>query len=183
MDGTLASPLDLKDLCGCPLNPNDLLCFQQTSFTSDWKLHKSFGFEGLPLDLKTAPDLYITIHSFVKIGLQLKKLSKSIESTKVHDDVQNSHDIKTMGISKMSNRIFGHQFDISTMFRSQVSICFFLLQIFSDFMHVILKKLISYPALWKKYHLNIWKYIMSFGCEWSWSSGRRVSSFNSEIPI
>ena len=57
MDRTLASPLDLKDLCGCPLNPNDLLCFQQTSFTSDWKWHKSFGFEGLPSDLKTAPDL------------------------------------------------------------------------------------------------------------------------------
>ena len=59
MDGTLASPLDLKDLCGCPLNPNDLLCFQQTSFTSNWKWQKSFGFEGLPSDLKTAPDLFM----------------------------------------------------------------------------------------------------------------------------
>ena len=33
MDGTLASPVDLKDLCGFPLNPKDLLCFQQTSST------------------------------------------------------------------------------------------------------------------------------------------------------
>ena len=57
MDGTIASPLDLKDLCGCPLNPKDLLCFRQTSFTSNRKWHKSFGFEGLPSDLKTAPDL------------------------------------------------------------------------------------------------------------------------------
>ena len=60
MDGTIASPLDLKDLCGCPLNPNDLLCFRQTSFTSNRKWHKSFGFEGLPSDLKTAPDLLTT---------------------------------------------------------------------------------------------------------------------------
>ena len=60
MDGTIASPLDLiKDLCGCPLNPKDLLCFRQTSFTSNRKWHKSFGFEGLPSDLKTAPDLYM----------------------------------------------------------------------------------------------------------------------------
>ena len=51
MDGTLASPVDLKDLCGFPLNPNELLYFQQTSSTSNWKLHKSFGFKGLPLDL------------------------------------------------------------------------------------------------------------------------------------
>ena len=50
MDGTLASPVDLKDLCGFPLNTNGL-CFQQTSSTSNWKLHKSFGFKGLPLDL------------------------------------------------------------------------------------------------------------------------------------
>ena len=57
MDGTIASPLDLKDLCGCPLNPKDLLCFRQTSFTSNRKWHKSFGFEGLPSDLMTAPDL------------------------------------------------------------------------------------------------------------------------------
>ena len=59
MDETIASPLDLKDLCGCPLNPKDLLCFRQTSFTSNRKWHKSFGFEGLPSDLKTAPDLII----------------------------------------------------------------------------------------------------------------------------
>ena len=61
MDGTIASPLDLKDLCGCPLNPKDLLCFRQTSFTSNRKWHKSFGFEGLPSDLKTAPDLFLDL--------------------------------------------------------------------------------------------------------------------------
>ena len=67
MDGTLASPLDLKDLCGCPLNPKDLLCFRQTSFTSNRKWHKSFGFEGLPSDLKTAPDLLILGANFLKV--------------------------------------------------------------------------------------------------------------------
>ena len=56
---SLRSPVDLKDLCGFLLNPNDLLCFQQTSSTSNRKLHKSFAFKGLPLNLLTVLDLYM----------------------------------------------------------------------------------------------------------------------------
>ena len=51
MDGTLASPVDLKDLCGFPLNPKDLLCFQQSP------LLLTEIAQILPSDLKTAPDL------------------------------------------------------------------------------------------------------------------------------
>ena len=40
----------------------------------------------------------------------------------------------------------------------------------------------SYHWLWRYCILKIWGIRVSFGCEGSWSSPRRVSNFNSKVP-